>query len=81
MPLYRGHALDDWGDSTPGFLQLSKGAFVTVFGVEGKYFDAEVRLLFLLSFISFMFVLFLLKSQSDHYLFPEMGVELCADDE
>jgi hypothetical protein len=43
VPLYRGHALDDWGDTTPGFLQLRKGAFVTVFGVEGKYFDAEVR--------------------------------------
>ena len=45
------------------------------------FFDADVRLLFNLSFISFTFVLFLLKSQSDHYLFPEMGVELCADDE
>ena len=43
MPLYRGHASDDWGEETPGFLKLSKGAFVTVFGVEGKYFDAEVR--------------------------------------
>ena len=24
---------------------MSKGAFVTVFGVEGKYFDAEVCLI------------------------------------
>ena len=44
VPLYRGHALDDWGDESPGFLRLSKGAFVTVFGVEGNYFDAEVDL-------------------------------------